>query len=101
MQDMSKMTLYDKLAYQFPYDVESKFPAYIWQTWKYTPASGDFADSLRPAEASWTEKHPTFVHEVITDNLAVHLIRHLYASVPSVIEAYDALPLPILKADFF
>ena len=28
----------DKLAYQFPYDVEAKFPAYIWQTWKYTPA---------------------------------------------------------------
>jgi alpha 1,6-mannosyltransferase len=101
LQDLSKAPLRDQLAYQFPYDVEMKFPAYIWQTWKYTPASGNFADRLRPAEASWTEKHPTFVHEVITDTVAVHLIRHLYASVPSVIEAYDALPMPILKADFF
>src|SRR5690349_1768314 len=34
MQDMSKLSLNDKLAYQFPYDVETRFPAYIWQTWK-------------------------------------------------------------------
>ena len=101
LQDMSRAPLTDKLAYQFPYDVETKFPAYIWQTWKYTPASGDFGESFRPAEASWSEKHPGFIHEVITDQVAVHLLRHLYASVPEVLEAYNALPLPVLKADFF
>ncbi|KZF22992.1 glycosyltransferase family 32 protein [Xylona heveae TC161] len=99
--DMANKPLRDQLAYQFPYDVESKFPAYIWQTWKYTPASGEFQESFRPAEASWTEKHPGFVHEVITDQVAVHLIRHLYASVPEVVEAYKSLPRAILKADFF
>ncbi|KAK4153107.1 hypothetical protein C8A00DRAFT_43941 [Chaetomidium leptoderma] len=99
MQDMSKMTLYDKLAYQFPYDVETKFPAYIWQTWKWTPAQGEF--QFRDQEASWTEQHPGFTHEVITDQVAVHLLRLLYASVPEVLEAYEALPLPVLKADFF
>lgn len=31
----------------------------------------------------------------------MHLIRHLYSSVPDVLEAYNTLPLPILKADFF
>jgi alpha 1,6-mannosyltransferase len=91
LADMSKAPLRDKLAYQFPYDVETKFPAYIWQTWRYTPASGDFGENFRPAEASWSEKHPGFIHEVITDQVAVHLMRHLYASVP----------LPVLKADFF
>ena len=101
LQDMSRAPLKDKLAYQFPYDVETKFPAYIWQTWKYTPASGDFGENFRPAEASWSEKHPGFIHEVITDQVAVHLIRHLYASVPEVLEAYNSLPLPVLKADFF
>jgi alpha 1,6-mannosyltransferase len=101
LQDMSRAPLQDKLAYQFPYDVETKFPAYIWQTWKYTPASGEFGDNFRPAEASWTEKHPGFIHEVITDQVAVHLLRHLYASMPEVLEAYQALPLPVLKADFF
>ena len=94
-------TLREQLQFQFPYDREGKFPAYIWQTWKYTPASGEFADSFRPAEASWTEKHPGFVHEVVTDKAAVYLMRHLYASVPEVLEAYNALPLAILKADFF
>ncbi|KAK4117737.1 glycosyltransferase family 32 protein [Canariomyces notabilis] len=99
MQDMSKMTLNEKLAYQFPYDVETKFPAYIWQTWKWTPAQGEF--NFREQEATWTEQHPGFIHEVITDQVAVHLLRLLYASVPEVLEAYEALPLPVLKADFF
>lgn len=101
LQDMSKVSLRDKLAYQFPYDVEKKFPAYIWQTWKYTPASGEFGENFRPAEASWSEKHPGFIHEVITDQVAVHLLRHLYTSVPEVLDAYNSLPLPVLKADFF
>jgi alpha 1,6-mannosyltransferase len=101
MDDLRMKPLKEQLEYQFPYDVESKFPAYIWQTWKYTPAQGEFSEEFREAEASWTILHPNFVHEVITDNVAVHLIRHLYASIPEVIEAYNTLPLPVLKADFF
>lgn len=101
MDDLRKKPLREQLEYQFPYDVESKFPAYIWQTWKVTPGSGEFKEEFREPEASWTIMHPTFVHEVITDNVAVHLIRHLYASVPEVLEAYNTLPLPVLKADFF
>ncbi|MCJ1446678.1 MAG: membrane-bound alpha-1,6- mannosyltransferase Initiation-specific [Stictis urceolatum] len=94
-------SLLERLRYQYPYDPDGKFPAYIWQTWKSTPSSGDFAESLRPMEASWSEKHPNFVHEVITDQTAGHLIRYLYASVPEVLEAYKAMPIPVLKADFF
>lgn len=101
LEDLRAKPLRQQLAYQFPYDPESKFPAYVWQTWKVTPASGEFDESFRPYEASWTEMHPTFVHEVITDAVAVHLIRHLYANVPEVFEAYNALPAPVLKADFF
>ncbi|KAK8205528.1 alpha-1,6-mannosyltransferase Och1 [Zalaria obscura] len=101
LEDLRAKPLRQQLAYQFPYDPESKFPAYIWQTWKYSPADGQFDDSFRQAEASWTELHPTFIHEVITDAVAVHLIRHLYAAVPQVLEAYEALPQPVLKADFF
>jgi alpha 1,6-mannosyltransferase len=101
LEELKKKPLRQQLEYQFPYDAQSKFPAYIWQTWKYTPAQGEFSEEYREAEASWTILHPTFVHEVITDNVALHLIRHLYASVPEVLEAYQALPLPVLKADFF
>jgi alpha 1,6-mannosyltransferase len=101
LKDMTKAPLIDQLEYQFPYDVDTKFPAYIWQTWKYTPQNYKFSDDFRAAEASWTDKHPGFIHEVITDKVAGHLFRHLYAAVPDVLEAYNALPLPILKADFF
>ena len=93
--------LQDKLTYQFDYDKEGKFPAYIWQTWKYNPSEGDFDDIFRPAEASWTELHPGFIHEVVTDQQALILLRYLYASVPEVVEAYEALPMPVIKADFF
>ncbi|KAI9696389.1 MAG: membrane-bound alpha-1,6- mannosyltransferase Initiation-specific [Candelina mexicana] len=101
LADISSKPLRQQLAYQFPYDVEGKFPGYIWQTWKYTPASGEFGENFRPSEASWSEMHPGFVHEVVTDQVAVHLMKHLYASVPDVLEAYNSLPLPIMKADFF
>jgi alpha 1,6-mannosyltransferase len=101
IQDVASKSLYEKLRYHFPYDIEPKFPAYIWQTWKYGPDSGKFEERLRPFEASWSTHHPGFVHEVITDDAALHLISYLYASVPEVVEAYEAMPLPVIKADFF
>lgn len=101
IENLASKPLRERLRYQFPYDLESKFPAYIWQTWKYSPSSGEFGEDLRPLEASWTEQHPGFIHEVVTDDAAYHLIKYLYASVPEVTEAYNSLPLPVLKADFF
>lgn len=99
MIDVSKLPLRDQLAHQHPYHLNAKFPAYIWQTWKYTPADGEF--NFREQEASWTELHPGFVHEVITDDVALALLRLLYAGVPDVLRAYRALPLAVLRADFF
>lgn len=100
-EDMRTRPLKQQLELQYPYDVTAKFPAYIWQTWKYTPASGEFEEVFREPEASWTMLHPTFVHEVITDSVAAHLIKHLYASIPEILDAYNSLPVPVLKADFF
>lgn len=101
VQDISSRPLREQLRYHFPYDLESKFPSFIWQTWKYAPSSGAFEDRLRPKEATWTDKHPGFVHEVIVDDAAEHLVRYLYSTIPQVAEAYVAMPLPVLKADFF
>ena len=99
MIDVSKLPLREQLAHQYPYHLNAKFPAYIWQTWKITPADGEF--SFREQEASWSELHPGFVHEVITDDVALALLRLLYAGVPDVVRAYRALPLAVLRADFF
>lgn len=101
LQDLRAKPLHEQLEIQFPYDPIAKFPAYIWQTWKNAPSSQSFPADFREPEASWTLLHPTFVHEVITDQVAPHLMKHLYAALPEVLEAYDALPLPVLKADFF
>ncbi|OLL24808.1 Initiation-specific alpha-1,6-mannosyltransferase [Neolecta irregularis DAH-3] len=94
-------TLRENLEYQFPYDISGMFPTYIWQTWKFSPNQDEFDERLREPEASWTGMHPGFIHEVIDDKMAAALTRHLFSSTPEVIEAYNALPLPILKADFF
>ena len=101
IQDVGSKPLRERLKFHFPYERESKFPAYIWQTWKVGPDSGDFEARLRPFEASWSSLHPGFVHEVITDQAAVHLINYLFASVPEIVQAYEAMPLPVIKADFF
>ena len=101
LKDLKAQPIRKQLSYAFPYDSEGKFPAYIWQTWKHTPAESDFEEAFRPAEASWSELHPNFVHEVVTDSVAEHLVQHLFASVPEVVEAYMSLPAPIMKADFF
>ena len=101
VQELASKPLRERLKYHFPYDIESKFPAYIWQTWKVGPDSGDFESRLRPFEASWSTLHPGFVHELITDDAALHLISYLFASVPEIVEAYEAMPIPVLKADFF
>ena len=101
LSDIAGKPLRDRLRYYYPYDLEQKFPAYIWQTWRFTPSSGEFGESLRPLEASWSEKHPGFVHEVVTDDAAKNLIKYLYAGLPEVVEAFISMPLPVLKADFF
>ncbi|KAJ7233172.1 nucleotide-diphospho-sugar transferase [Mycena rebaudengoi] len=66
------------------------FPAYIWQTWKTLPTSSDFKEQYAHRKRA-----------VIADEDAAALVRRLYSSVPPVLDAYDALPLPVLKADFF
>lgn len=101
LNELSNKPLRSQLSYLFPYEPTSKFPAYIWQTWRTSPSEPGFPDGWRPFESSWTDLHPGFIHEVVTDASAVHVLRHLYSAIPDVMEAYESLPQPVLKADFF
>lgn len=101
LTELSHKPLRAQLSYYFPYTQTSKFPAYIWQTWRHSPASGSFPENWRPLEATWTELHPGMIHEVVTDDAALHMLRHLYSAIPNVVAAYEALPQAVLKADFF
>jgi alpha 1,6-mannosyltransferase len=89
------------LSISFPYNVSSDLPKRLWQTWKTSPAEEEFDARFRPATASWKTLNPDFQHEVVTDGAAASLIHRLFARAPDFFEAYDALPNPVLKADFF
>lgn len=93
-------TLRDRLLRAFPYDMSSAFPSFIWQTWKTTPSDPDFA--FRAQEATWSEKHPAYIHEVITDAVADMLVREFYGKhAPEVVEAWDLMPHLVMRADMF
>ena len=91
------LTLREKLAYNFPYDPKSKFPAFIWQTWN--GKQDDLAILVN--RHNWDEKNPGFVHEIFDEELIDAIVRHFYNRVPEIMEAYAALPTRILKVDFF
>ncbi|KAG4304084.1 hypothetical protein PORY_002448 [Pneumocystis oryctolagi] len=94
-------TLHEHLAFQFPYKREKKFPNYIWQFWKYEPSESEFDSRLRSLEASWAKYHNNSIHTIVKEEYSYHLIRHLYSSIPDIIEAYNTLSTSTLKASFF
>lgn len=96
-----QMLLREKLMFMVPYDTQTKFPGYIWQLWKHGLNDDRFDATFREGQAQWAVRNPGFVHELFNDDTAYATIKHLYAHVPEVVEAYDALPEVILKMDFF
>lgn len=95
------LTLRDKLIYLCPYESSVRFPAYIWQSWKHGLNDERFGELYREGERQWAAKNPGFAHEIFNDDTAFAVIKHLYLSVPEVVEAYELLPEVILKMDFF
>lgn len=95
------LTIRDKLIFLLPYDPSSKFPGYIWQTWKHGLNDEKFNALYREGQSQWAGKNPGFVHEIFNDDTSYAFIKHLYGHVPEVIEAFEALPEVILKIDFF
>ncbi|CAK9440162.1 uncharacterized protein LODBEIA_P42620 [Lodderomyces beijingensis] len=97
----SDASIRDKLMYLYSYDSESKFPAYIWQSWKHGLNDERFDPKYRQGESQWAYKNPGFVHELFNDDTAHTMIRYLYKQIPEVIETFEILPEVILKMDFF
>ncbi|RAL17412.1 uncharacterized protein BO97DRAFT_402018 [Aspergillus homomorphus CBS 101889] len=49
---------------------------------------------------SWLFKNPTFRHELLTDDSSLTFVRTRYgATRPDIVELYEKLPIPILRAD--
>ncbi|CUM64280.1 uncharacterized protein PRCAT00001878001 [Priceomyces carsonii] len=94
-------SLREKLVFLYPYDLTTRFPGYVWQSWKYGLNDDRFDSRFREGEIQWANKNPGFVHEIFNDDTAHAVIRHLYKQIPEVGEAYKLLPEVILKMDFF
>jgi mannan polymerase II complex HOC1 subunit len=95
------LSLREKLAFIYPYDEYKKFPAYIWQSWKYGLNDDRFGQEYKRGEEQWARLNPEFVHELFNDDTANAIIRYLYKNLPEVIKAYELMPHIILKVDFF
>lgn len=100
-QPASHATLREKLAVVFEYGTTQRFPAFVWQSWPYLDEDERLDPDLQMNERNWANKNPGFVHEMVNDDTATAFVHYLYASIPQVIEAYDSLPTPILRVDFF
>lgn len=94
-------TLREKLAFIYPYDNNRRFPAYIWQCWKYGLNDDRFVAKFKEGETAWAVKNPGFVHELFNDDTTTAMTHHLYKNIPEILEAYESLPSIILKMDFF
>ncbi|KUJ13992.1 uncharacterized protein LY89DRAFT_699034 [Mollisia scopiformis] len=94
------LTIVGFLSQHFRYDVKNEFPSYIWQTWKNGPGSSGF-EEVKGSAGSWDRRNPGSIHRILSDAEAEELLKDLYNPFPEIIEAYNALPKPVLKADFF
>lgn len=93
-------TLPEQLAQQFQYNPRSEFPSTIWQTWKDLPGTRGFS-KVQDSTETWNKRNPHADHRILSDAQAEEYIKELYDGYSDIIEAYESLPQPVLKADFF
>ncbi|KAG0676744.1 membrane-bound alpha-1,6- mannosyltransferase Initiation-specific [Pichia californica] len=90
-----------QLAFNFPYDENSKISNNIFQTWKVPINDPLFPKHFTRLSKSWSLKNPNFTHNIITDNMIDEWIQQEFSNIPKIIKAWKLMPKFILKADFF
>lgn len=110
-----------QLTRMYPYDLKRPIPRHIWQSWKVSYDEVDGSDDIRQWIDDWRneasfdkssssqdiEDHSADAGEVYNhrytllpdDQIPEFLSAH-YGQVPIIVEAFNYLPSPILKADF-
>ncbi|KAF4766754.1 hypothetical protein HAV15_010334 [Penicillium sp. str.  len=70
----------------------------VWHSAKFD----NLSENQREWTGSWTRKNPSFRQELLTDRSAEAFVRaHYFKTRPDIVEVYEALPIPILRADLF
>jgi mannosyltransferase OCH1-like enzyme len=71
-------------------------PDKVWQTAELN----NLTEGQRDWSNIWTTKNPSFRLELLTDRSSEILVRtHYLKTRPDIVEAYEALPIPIMRAD--
>lgn len=93
--------IHEQLSAAFPYEPEKGFQKNIWQTWKVGLDHETFPHTYRKWHDQWDAGNGEYGHYLISDPQCDIMVDKLYAKVPGVREAWNAMPKSILKADFF
>jgi Mannosyltransferase OCH1 and related enzymes len=73
-------------------------PDKVWHSAKFD----NLSENQREWTGSWTRKNPSIRQELLTDRSAEAFVRaHYFKTRPDIVEVYEALPIPILRADLF
>ncbi|KAJ5542516.1 CAZyme family GT32 [Penicillium sp. DV-2018c] len=73
-------------------------PDKVWHSAKFD----NITQNQREWIGSWTRKNPSIRQELLTDRSAEAFVRaHFYKTRPDIVEVYEALQIPILRADLF
>lgn len=79
-----------------PTDEPSPFPKKVWHSAK----DENLSQSQRGWINSWIHKNPSYNSSLLTDASAADFVKtHYLETRPDIVEVYNALPIPILRAD--
>lgn len=71
-------------------------PAKVWHSAK----DEQLTDQQKEWISSWAQINPTYGQELLTDRTAEEFVRSHYEQTrPDIVEVYESLPIPILRAD--
>lgn len=94
--DQTTRILHSFTSEQSENDEPFNFPKKIWHSAK----DENLSLPQRKWVHSWTVKHPSYNRTLLTDLSAAEFVRTHYSETrPDIVEVYDALPIPILRAD--
>ncbi|KAJ5594710.1 uncharacterized protein N7459_000918 [Penicillium hispanicum] len=77
-------------------DTTMAFPTKIW----HSARTESLSATQREWVDSWTKKNPFYRQELLTDQSSTSFVReHFSKTRPDIVDVYESLPIPILRAD--
>ncbi|KAJ5303093.1 hypothetical protein N7476_009892 [Penicillium atrosanguineum] len=88
----------DPKSYSITNTAINGVPDKVWHSAK----TDSISEQQRAYINSWTDKNPSFRHELLTDRSAEAFVRAYYQQTrPDIVQVYEGLSIPILRADLF